>query len=55
MSRAEHYREAERLLELADRPDNHPDASKHYLGLAQVHAILATAEAHVAVAALEDT
>lgn len=37
----EHYQEAERLLEKADWPDNHPEGSKFYAMLGVIHALLA--------------
>lgn len=43
MTPQEHYDKAEQLLEQANHPDNHPDGSRFYLGMAQVHATLATA------------
>lgn len=48
MNRAEHYIEAERLLEKADWPDNHPEGSKFYAMLGVIHALLANVPSEVA-------
>jgi hypothetical protein len=48
MNRAEHYIEAERLLEKANWPDNHPEGSKFYAMLGIIHALLAGVSSEVA-------
>lgn len=54
ITREQHLTEAERLLELADRPSNHPDGSKHYARMAQVHALLALVPDEIYLDALQE-